>query len=96
MVSLVGRNKMFLIDVKGQRTKNFWQITAKPARDNLYYVLSYVPTDQPPRFYVLSQRRLSKLMHQYQHSGVKFDPKFSGINWKTPFPYENNWAILPQ
>jgi hypothetical protein len=96
MVSLPG-GSMFLVDVKGQRTKNFWRITPKPARDNLYYVLSYVPaTNEYPRFFVLSQKTLSKLMIEYEHSGIKFDPRFSGINWTTPAPHEDKWDILPQ
>ncbi len=56
------RKKMFLIDVKGQSTKNFWRIRRKKNRNNLFYVLAYVPTGKPNRFFVLPQRDLSILM----------------------------------
>ena len=35
-------------------------------------------------------------MSAYEHSGVKFDPRFSGINWTMPFPYEDKWELLPK
>src|SRR5262245_30517314 len=66
------RKSMFLVDVKGQSTKNFWRIKSKPKRDNLFYVLAYVPVGEKNRFFILPQRELSKLMKEkeYEHSGV--------------------------
>jgi len=90
------RKKMFLIDVKGQSTKSFWRIREKTKRPNLFYILAHVPLGKPNRFFVLPQRDLSTLMSTYEHSGVKFDPRFSGINWTTPFPYEDKWELLPK
>jgi hypothetical protein len=87
---------MFLIDVKWQSTKNFWRIRQKTKRTNLFYVLAYVPIGRSNRFFVLPQRELSKLMKEYEHSGIKFDPRFSGVNWTTPFPYEDKWKLLPK
>ena len=85
----------FLIDVKGQRTKNFWQIKAKQRRDDLYYVLSYVARGQKNRFCVLPQSEMNKKLKEYEGSGVKFDERFSGMNWKTAFEYEDRWDLLP-
>ena len=90
------RKEMFLIDVKGQSTKSFWRIREKAKRSNLFYVLAYVPIGKPNRFFVLPQHELSKLMKKYEHSGVKFDPRFSGVNWTAPFPYEDKWELLPK
>ncbi|MCA1969231.1 MAG: hypothetical protein LDL42_08875, partial [Rhizobium sp.] len=42
----------FLVDVKGMKTKNFWQIKQKKQTDNLFYVLAYVPTGLPNRFFI--------------------------------------------
>lgn len=88
--------KMFQIDVKGQSTKNFWRIKEKLPRDNLYYVLTFVPVGQSNRFFILRQNRLSTLMKEYERSGVKYDPRFSGVKWTTPYPFEDKWDSLPQ
>ncbi len=88
--------KMFSIDVKGQCTKNFWRIKQKIKRRNLFYVLAYVPNGSPNQMFILPQRVLSKLMNEYEHSGVKFDARFSGVNWTAPFPFKDKWELLPK
>ena len=88
--------KMFLIDVKGQSTRNFWRIRKKVGRNNLFYVLAYVTVDKANRFFVLPQQKLSKLMNEYEHSGVKYDARFSGVNWTAPHRFENKWELLPK
>jgi len=85
----------FLVDVKGMKTKNFWQIKQKKQTDNLFYVLAYVPTGLPNRFFIFNQKRLTETMNNYQFSGVKFDPRFSGINWGMALPQEGMWEELP-
>ena len=87
---------LFQIDVKGQSGPNFWRIKQKIDRHNLFYVFALVPLDKPNRFFIVPQRDLSKLMNEYEHSGVKFDPRFAGVNWTTLYPYENQWKLLPQ
>lgn len=85
----------FLVDVKGMKTKNFWQIKQKKQTDNLFYVLAYVPTGLPNRFFIFNQKRLTEAMNNYQFSGVKFDLRFSGINWGMALPQEGMWEELP-
>ena len=35
-------------------------------------------------------------MKEYEGSGVKYDPRFSGVKWTTPYPFEDKWDVLPQ
>jgi len=49
--------KNFLIDVKGLYKRNSWKIKTKATRDNLYYVLAFVPDDNKNRFFILSQEQ---------------------------------------
>ncbi|MDG2532949.1 hypothetical protein P6144_04770 [Sphingomonas sp. HITSZ_GF] len=85
----------FLIDVKGQSTRNFWRIKAKVQRDDLYYVLAYVGDAKCNRLFPMSQATLLGLMERYQNSGVKYDERFSGFNWGDALPFENAWQELP-
>ncbi|MCD2171917.1 hypothetical protein [Rhizobium sp. C4] len=89
------RKKTFLIDVKGQKSKNFWQIKKKEPTDNLFYVLAYVPAGASNRFFIFSQSRLNEKLDEYEVSGVRFDPRFSGMNWTTAYAQENRWDVLP-
>lgn len=96
MVLAPDSRKMFLIDVKGQSTNSFWRIKGKLARDNLFYILAYVPVGKSNRYFVLRQSELTKLMKEYEHSGVAFRSDFSGINWSTPVAFEDKWDLLPR
>ena len=87
--------KMFLVDVKGQSTSSFWRIKEKPSRLNLFYVLAYVPLGKPNRYFVLKQSDLTRLMTEYEHSGVAFRRDFSGINWGACASYEDKWDVFP-
>jgi hypothetical protein len=96
LMVLSPQKKMFLVDVKGQQTKNFWRIKEKKPQQGLFYVLTYVSLKEANRYFILTQEDLRKLMKKYENSGVKFDRRFSGINWKAPFPNENKWGLLPR
>jgi len=86
----------FLVDVKGQSTKNFWRIKAKQPMETLYYVLCYVPPYRPDNmFFPMSQSILLDLMTRYQFSGVKYDERFSGFNWGAALPHLGKWSALP-
>lgn len=87
----------FSIDVKGQSSKNFWRIKDKPTTANLFYVLCYVaPLKEASRFFILSQAQVKRLMQQYEVSGVKYDPNWSGFNWTTCYEFEGKWDLLPR
>src|SRR6201992_3973420 len=49
------RGGSFGIDVKGLYKPNFWVVKTKDAREQLYYVLAYVPDEGANRFFVLDQ-----------------------------------------
>jgi len=86
----------FLVDVKGQRTRNFWQIKPKASRSDLFYILAFVPEDQDNRYFILTQEEVNIMLDEYRNSGIKFDPRFPGMNWTTPHRFENAWEKLPR
>ena len=56
----------FMVDVKGQSTRNFWLIQRREPNEDLYFVLVYLPKDnEPPRFFVLSSTELMKRREEY-------------------------------
>jgi hypothetical protein len=48
--------RALLIDVKGLYRKNPWLIKRKETRENLFYILAYVPTEQPNDFSFFPRR----------------------------------------
>jgi hypothetical protein len=52
--------KTLLIDVKGLSARNSWIVQPKPPRNNLYYVLAYVPLKSSNAFFVFSQRSMNR------------------------------------
>lgn len=95
LLVLAPHGETFLVDVKGLAKANFWQIRAKPPRPNLYYVLCLDPSGGANRFFPLSQVTLNAHLSAYEKSGVKYDERFSGMNWGTASTHENDWAALP-
>lgn len=91
--------KHFGIDIKGQRTKNFWLIKEPKPSDELFYILIYIPTIANPDLYILSSHEMHRLWHEYKNriigNGGKED-NIWGINWTTPFPYKDKWEVIPK
>ena len=77
------------------KTKNFWQIKQKENTNNLFYVLAYVPPAASNRFFIFRQSLINEMMKKYETSGIKYDPRFSGINWGMALSQENMWSELP-
>jgi len=98
VVSPVGR-KMFLVDVKGLYRKNSWVVRRKAPREDLFYVLAYVPNAEPNQFFVLSQKQVSALIRQeLKRLGRLDDYSMTGIPWKDAEPYRverNGWPLPP-
>ncbi len=87
----------FLIDVKGQRRSSFWQVKEREEiRDDLFYVLAFVPPNKPNRYFVLSHGDVHGLIEDYKTSGVKYDPRFPGFNWTDCHGFEDQWGRLPE
>jgi hypothetical protein len=54
------RKTTFSIDVKGLYKRNFWVVSAKEFRPNLFYVFAFVPDDAPNRFSFCRRHRSTK------------------------------------
>ena len=75
----------FMVDVKGQSTRNFWLIAKREPREDLYYILVYLPKlPDPPRFFIFRSRELMEKREEYrQHieaQGGKYRDETGGIN----------------
>jgi hypothetical protein len=88
--------KNFLIDVKGLYQPNSWPIKTKATRDNLYYVLAFVPNDTHNRFFILSQEQMNTYVRtELARLGRPDDYPMPGILWKQAEAHENRWDMLP-
>src|SRR5258708_33582416 len=96
MVVSPGSTKSFLIDVKGLYKPNPWVIKKKATRDNLYYVLAFVPDDTNNRFFVLTQKHVNGYIRtELARLGRPDDYPMTGILWKQAVEHENRWDVLP-
>jgi hypothetical protein len=91
------RKEMFLVDVKGLYQKNPWIIKRKPVRDNLYYILAFVPTDEENQFFIMTQ----KVTHLHIHEELRRlnrsdDYPLTGIGWSLALQHEDAWKVLPR
>jgi hypothetical protein len=93
---------MFLIDVKGLYKKNYWQIKGQSPRENLFYVLAYVPEGKPNQFFVMTQQQVndsiaSELSRARPERRALGAVKLRlGARWKHALEFENHWDILPK
>ena len=97
MVVSPKRRQMFLIDVKGLYRMNSWQVKRKAPRDNLFYVLAYVPADETNRFFVMTQSEADQSVRDELTRLERPDNySFQGFNWKIALAHENAWQGLPE
>ncbi len=101
--------EQFKVEVKSQRTKNFWRIDPNPenihTENRLFYTLVYVPEPEKgnPRIFILRSADLKRLTLQEKErveknaedKGKVLRPAPWGIPWKMGEEYEDNWGILP-
>jgi hypothetical protein len=87
----------FLVDVKGLRRRNSWLVKRKPPRKGLYYILVYLPEDEPNRFYILTQVTANRLVkkHLDRPARNRTRPRWDGFAFNAPAPHEDEWGILP-
>lgn len=89
--------EMFLVDVKGLYRKNPWLIKRKPQRANLFYILAYVPADEPNQFFIMAQQQATKLIQNELNRLKRADSyPVTGFLWKLASPHHNAWAVLPK
>jgi hypothetical protein len=89
----------FGIDVKAQRTKNFWRMREPNISDQLFYFLAYIDVENGiPDIYIIPSSEMNGLWHEYRNRMVSNGAKEEniwGVNWTTPYPFRDNWACLP-
>ena len=92
--------KHFGIDIKGQKTKNFWILKEPKPSDELFYLLIYMPQNNIPELFILNSHTMFKLWHEYKNriisNGGNEGGNIWGVNWTTPFPFKDNWQEIPK
>jgi hypothetical protein len=89
--------EMFLVDVKGLYRKNPWLIKRKPSRENLFYILAYVPAGEANQFFVMTQQDVTKLVQSELNRLKRADNyPVTGFLWTLALPHQNAWDVLPQ
>jgi hypothetical protein len=97
MVVSPDQRRMFLVDVKGLYTKNFWLIKPKQTRDELFYILAYVPNSDTNQFFVMTQTDVNSLIQSERiRLNWKEDEPMLGLNWTFALPYKDAWQVLPK
>jgi hypothetical protein len=88
---------MFLVDVKGLYRMNPRVIKRKVKRDNLFYILAFVPNDQANRFFVLRQGDIDRhVKSELMRLGRPDDYPMTGITFNQATAHESAWDVLPQ
>jgi hypothetical protein len=96
------KGAQFMVDVKGQASKNFWLIRERKHTEDLYYILAYVQCVPQalisPEFFIMSSaevmRHIAGLREKTETSGKRWAPSGSGITWTTGLQYKD-WGVLP-
>jgi hypothetical protein len=102
LMAISPEERLFLVDVKGLAAKNYWRIMRKPARHDLFYVLTLVPRGAPNQFFVMTQEAVNagieeeflRLRPEQKALGEKAY-KLLGIRWRDAETFVNRWDILP-
>lgn len=100
------RGAKFVIDVKGLYKKNFWVVSTKTNRKGLFYVLAFVPDDEPNQFFVLTQTEVNRevLRHSERIRAKKLKKglsiekpeRFPGLLWGYAEKFKDRWDKLPK
>jgi hypothetical protein len=91
------RKEMFLVDVKGLYRKNPWIIKRKSTRDNLFYILAYVPEKEANQFYILTQNAAHlRIQEELKRLNRSDDYPVTGIGWSLALKYKDAWKTLPK
>jgi hypothetical protein len=86
---------MFLVDVKGLYRKNPWIISRKANRADLFYILAYVPDNEPNQFFILTQQQIRRYIDaELKRLGRSSDYRVTGILWAQAADH-TDWKILP-
>jgi len=100
------KGRQFSVDVKGLYKKNFWVVTPKESRKDLYYVLAFVPDDEPNQFFILSQAEVNREVPRFLEylKANRLQKKLSidkvgmmpGLTWAFAAKFKDCWQNLPK
>ena len=94
----------FGVDVKGLYRRNYWLVSAKAPKLNLFYVFAFVPDVGANRFFVLTQDQVNNELaadldrareRAFAKGRMISDEDFTGVSWPAAEKYEDAWRILP-
>lgn len=86
----------FVVDVKGLCKKNPFVVSTKKARNDLYYVLAFVPDVGRNEFFVLSQEEVRRTSEaELKRLGRSKDYSMPGLSWPCVQRFKDKWGTLP-
>lgn len=96
MVLSPKHRKMFLLDVKGLYRKNPWLVKRQTPREDLFYVLAFVPTGEANQFFVLTQADVNDhIKSQLKRLARPDDYSVTGFNFNAVESHRDAWDVLP-
>lgn len=85
-----------LIDVKGLHKRNSWLVKRKTPRNNLFYVLAYIPINSPNEFYVFRQVEVNRCVVSELRRLRRSDSyPLTGLAWTFARELGRDFGILP-
>lgn len=90
----------FRVEVKTQRTRNFWRYKQRDVSKDLFYIFVYLnEIEQNPKFYILTSKEARLEWDEYyvRHpkEGRKPTDYGLGTSFRSIEKYEANWRTLP-
>src|SRR3989304_8083978 len=85
--------KHFGIDVKGQRTRNFWRFNDRDPNPE-FFAFVYVPEASDPRVFIMDSEVTMNLWREYKKKAMTRglgENNIWGLNWTQPHPYEDRY-----
>jgi hypothetical protein len=94
------KQKHFMVDVKGQSSRNFWLMQYREIDEELFYVLVYLPKEfAAPEFYILSCAEMIKRREAYrkhiENGSGKYHDQMGGFNFGDVKDCISRWDKLP-
>lgn len=96
LLARVPEGEAFSVEVKTQRTKNFWILSEPPEPDNpedLYWVFVFL-SEPHPTFFVMRSDEVSRKWHERNDKYPPGTP-YCGLNWGIVKQYQDQWDALP-
>jgi len=94
------RGTPFRVEVKTQRTVNFWRYKQRDVSEDLFYIFVYLnEIEQNPKFYILTSKEARSEWDEYYDKHKKPSSNRTAYGWGASNPsirnYGANWRKLP-